>query len=172
MTAEHNTTSGANAGGSAAFTRLLGWGLLALAAALAVNSILGPFAAGVVEYPVSETLGNQTIGLDAASLLVVAPILCALGLLALRGHTATPVLSLGPAGYVAYMFVQYVAGPDHRVSPPVLGLQLGLFAGGWLLAGLAWRIDAAESSTRPAGSDLARWHAWAALGLGGFVLTR
>jgi hypothetical protein len=152
---------------------VLGWGLLALAAALATNSILGPFLADLIDYPVSESMRNQTVGLDAASLLVVAPIIVVVGILVLRNHRGAPVLALGPAGYVAYMFVQYVAGPDRLTYPPVLMLQLGLFAGGWLLAGLAWRLDGERSAdTRPGGSDLAPWHGWVALALGAFVLVR
>jgi hypothetical protein len=152
---------------------VLGWGLLALAAALATNSVLGPFLADVIDYPVSETMRNQTIGLDAASLFVVAPIGIVVGVLALRSHPAAPVLALGPAGYVAYMFVQYVAGPDHLSYPPVLVLQLGLFAGGWLLAGRGWWIDGQRSAEAGVdGADLAPWHGWVALALGAFVLVR
>lgn len=151
-------------------TQLLGWGLLALSIALAVNSVLGPLAADVIDYPVSSTMRNQTIGLDAASLFVVAPLTASVAVLALRGHAAAPVLALGPTGYVAYMFVQYIAGPDHLSYPPVLTLQLALFTGGWLLAGLAWRVDRARpDAARP---DLAPWHRLVALGLGGFVLLR
>ena len=45
----------------------LGAGLIALGAGLAVNSLHGPFVFGIVDYPLSETLRNQTIGLDAVS---------------------------------------------------------------------------------------------------------
>ncbi len=152
---------------------VLGCGLVALAIALAVNSILGPLLADAIDYPVSETMRNQTIGLDAASLFVVAPTTAAIGILALRNHAAAPTLALGPTGYMAYMFVQYVAGPDHLNYPPVLVLQLGIFIGGWLLAGLAWRIEQRQSLRGLArGRDLAEWHGWVALGLGAFVLAR
>ena len=151
----------------------LGWGLLAVAIALVLNSILGPLLTETIDYPVSETMRNQTIGLDAASLFVVAPITAAVGILALRNHPAAPTLALGPAGYVAYMFVQYIAGPDHLSYPRVLVLQLGLFVGGWLLAGLAWRIEQSRSLVGLAeGHDLAKRHGWVALGLGAFVLAR
>ena len=159
-------------------SRILGWGLLALAAALAANSIVGPFVADMVDYPVSDTMLNQTIGLDAASLLVVAPIIAMIGVLALRQHSAAPVLALGPTGYVAYMFVQYVVGPDHLSYPPVLMLQLGLFAAGWMLAGLAWRLDTdTEQAIAPSGEPSRRWplapgHAWVSLTMGAFVLLR
>jgi hypothetical protein len=46
--------------------------LAALAVGLAVNSILGPLGLGVVTYPFSATLVNQTVGLEAVSLLVVS----------------------------------------------------------------------------------------------------
>lgn len=151
----------------------LGWGLLAVAAALAFNSILGPLLTDTIDYPVSETMRNQTIGLDAASLFVVAPITAAVGVLALRNHPAAPTLALGPAGYVAYMFVQYIAGPDHLSYPPVLVLQLGLFIGGWLLAGVAWRVERSRSLRALAeGPGLTKRHSWVALGLGAFVLAR
>ncbi|MEM7326716.1 MAG: hypothetical protein AAF531_26760, partial [Actinomycetota bacterium] len=151
----------------------LGWGLVALAVALAANSILGPLLADTIDYPVSDTMRNQTIGLDAASLFVVAPITAAVGILALRGHPAAPTLALGPAGCVAYLFVQYVAGPDHLNYPPVLVLQLGLFIGGWLLAGVAWRIERRRSGRRPVREhDLAAPHGWVAFGLGAFVFAR
>lgn len=152
--------------------RLLGLGLLGLAAGLVANSIVGPLVADLVDYPVSETMRNQTIGLDAASLVVVAPLAAIVGLMALRGRPAAAVLALGPAGYVAYMFVQYVAGPDHLTYPSVLLLQLGLFIGGWLLAGLAWRLDAERQLGRRPETGLGPGHGWVAIGLGAFVLAR
>ena len=47
--------------------------LVALAVGFVVNSPLRPLGTDVVTYPFSETLVNQTIGLEAVSLLVVAP---------------------------------------------------------------------------------------------------
>src|SRR3954447_18567135 len=66
--------------------KLLGVALVALAAGLAVVALLGPLTGGPIEYHVGETLRNQTIGLDAASLFVVAPLALAAAVLALRGH--------------------------------------------------------------------------------------
>jgi hypothetical protein len=68
----------------------LGAGLIALGAGLAVNSVLGPLAFGIVDYPLSETLRNQTLGVEAVSLLVVAPLSVVIGVLARRGHRAAP----------------------------------------------------------------------------------
>ncbi len=147
--------------------RWLGPGLIALGIGLAVNSFVGPFVADWVDYPVSETMRNQTIGLDAATLLAVAPIAIVVGVLTMRGHRAGPVLALGPTSFGAYMLVQYIAGPDHLTYPRVLLLQLVLFAASWLLAGVAW------NAARRSGDDrLGRWHGWVALAMGGFVLLR
>jgi hypothetical protein len=48
--------------------RAIGWGLLALAAGLAANSLLGPLVFGVVHYRYGPSMTNQGIGLDAAVL--------------------------------------------------------------------------------------------------------
>ena len=117
----------------------LGFGLVALGAALAANSLLGPLAFDAIDYPVSETMRNQTIGLDAANLAVVAPLCMAIGWLAIRGHRLAPLAALGPTAYAAYMAVQYVAGPDHLQYVRALPLQLALFVLGWMLAAEAWR---------------------------------
>ncbi len=116
----------------------LGIGLLMLAVALAVNSVFGPLLVDAIDYPVSETMRNQTIGLDAANLLVVAPLSALVGWLALRGNRWAPLLALGPTTYSAYMFVQYIAGPDHTSYLRALPLQLAAFVLGWTLAVLAW----------------------------------
>lgn len=164
-------TKAVPASGEVADSRLrwLGRGLAALAVGLAFNSVLGPFVADRLDYPVSETMRNQTIGLDAAGLVLVAPITLLIAILALRGHRAAPVLALGPTSYVAYMFVQYIAGPDHLDYPRVMILQLGLFIGGWLLAALAWSI---ARSRQPGSPLLSPRHGYVSLALGFFVLLR
>ena len=53
--------------------RWLAGGLVALAAGLAANSLLGPLVAGGITYSLSEPVMNQTLGLEAISLLVVTP---------------------------------------------------------------------------------------------------
>jgi hypothetical protein len=98
---------------SDAANRWLGYGLIALGAGVALLALLGPLGFAVIDYRVSETLRNQTIGLDAVTLVLIAPIAMAVGVLALRRHPAAPVLALGPAAYSAYMLVQYVLGPDY-----------------------------------------------------------
>lgn len=119
--------------------RTLGVGLLVLAVALAANSALGPLMLDVIDYPVSDTMRNQTIGLDAANLLVVAPLCGLVGWLALHRNRWAPLLALGPTTYAAYMSVQYIAGPDHTTYVRVLPLQLLAFVLGWMLAVAAWQ---------------------------------
>ncbi len=125
----------------------LALGLFALGVGLAAVALVGPLLAGVIEYRVGETLRNQTIGLDAVSLFVVAPLCAVAGVLALRGHVAGPVLALGIGPYTTYMVLQYILGPDYAHVPGdnerLFPLLLVLFATGWLVALSAWtRIDA------------------------------
>jgi hypothetical protein len=127
----------------------LGLGLLALAAGLAVNSVLGPLAVEAFDFPITETLRNQMIGLDAASLLVVAPLAALAAVLVLRGRVLGPALALGIGAYIAYMFVQYALGPEYEELPgdsqKLFPLYLVLFALGWIVALAAWsRIDSSR----------------------------
>lgn len=118
---------------------VFGAGLLALGAGLALNTLLGPLVVNAVDYPFSETVYNETLGLEAVSLLLVAPLAVIAGLLALRGHPAATVVALGPAGYAAYMLVQYVVGPQYPTYQPVILLHLALFILSWALLVAAWR---------------------------------
>ncbi|MDD9205726.1 hypothetical protein PU560_04495 [Georgenia sp. 10Sc9-8] len=63
-------------------------------------------------YPFTETVLNETLGLEAVTLVLVAPLAVVTGAMTLRGHRAGPLLALGPAAYAAYMLVQYVVGPQ------------------------------------------------------------
>jgi hypothetical protein len=130
----------------------LGCGLIALGFGLAVVSLLGPFVTGAVDYHVTETLRNQTIGLDAVSLLLVAPLSVAAGALVLRGHVAGPAIALGVGAYTAYMLVQYVIGPDYVGLPGnnerVFPLFLLLFAAGWIVGLAAWSAADVLPSSR------------------------
>lgn len=80
---------------------------------LALNSLLGPLVLNVIHYRVTHILMSQTIGLDAVSLVVVAPLALAAGVLTFRGHQAGPALGLAVGSYTTYMFVQYVVGPEY-----------------------------------------------------------
>lgn len=131
--------------------RWLAAGLAALAAGLAANTVLGPLVTGVVTYPISESLLNQTLGLEAVSLLVVAPLSVLAAVLVFRGHSLGPVLALPPTGYTAYMFAQYVVGPGYQSYPAVVLFHLGMFVLGWLLLAAAWgriRADSLPATSR------------------------
>ena len=88
-------------------------GLVAVSVGLAAVALLGPLVFELIDYRVSETLRNQTIGLDAVSLLFVAPLALIAAVLVLRRHIAGPALALGIGAYTSYMFVQYILGPDY-----------------------------------------------------------
>jgi hypothetical protein len=148
--------------------RWLAIGVLALGLGLAVNSLLGPFVADVIDYPLSETLINQTIGLDAYSLLIATPLATIAALLALRGHPAAPAVIVGLSGYAAYMLVQYLVGPAWREIPGVLSLQLALLVlAGWLGLG-GW--TALRGQALPERQD--RRSAFILLGFAAFVVLR
>jgi membrane protease YdiL (CAAX protease family) len=112
--------------------------MLALGTGLAANTALGPLFAGAVTYPFTETVYNETLGLEAISLVLISPLAIVAGILALRGHRAGSLLALGPAGYAAYMLVQYVVGPQYATYQPSIALHLGLFALSGALLLRAW----------------------------------
>ena len=66
--------------------RLLGVGLLLLAATVATVALLGPLVFDVLRYRISTTSLNQIIGADAAALTVVVPVTVAVAVLAIRGR--------------------------------------------------------------------------------------
>jgi hypothetical protein len=122
--------------------RWLAAGAFVLGAGLVLNSLLGPLIGDVIRYRFSESLINQGIGLDAASLFLVAPLSFVAGALLLRGHPAGSVLAMGPAIYTAYMSVQYTIGPDYHALPGnnerFFPFHLALFVLALLVAIRAW----------------------------------
>jgi hypothetical protein len=115
-------------------------GLFALAAALIVNTLLGPLGTQTIQYPISGTLLNQTIGVEAVTVGLVVPLTLTAGVLAARGHRAAPLLGFGPAAYTAYMFVQYVLGPEYvdytstiLFHTVVFTLAAGLTISAWVM---------------------------------------
>ncbi len=132
-------------------------GLFALAAGLAVVSLLGPLVTGVIDYHVGESFRNQTIGLDAVSLMVVAPLSILAALLVLRGHVAGAALALGVGAYTAYMMTQYTLGPEYERLPGnnelLFPLYLVLFSLGWVVAFAAWNATDVGRLPRDPGRD-------------------
>lgn len=152
-------------------SRVFGGALLTLAALLVLNSVLGPLLTGVVDYPISESMTNQLLGLEVVTLLLVVPWTVAAGVLALREDPRAPLLALGPTTYTAYMFVQYVVGPEYAAASWTVLLHVGLVALSGGLALAAW--SRAAAGPVPETSD--RWRRWgglALLGLAVFVLSR
>ncbi|MDP3712010.1 MAG: hypothetical protein Q8R60_05945 [Mycobacteriales bacterium] len=136
-----------------------------------MNAVLGPLLTGLVSYPFSETLRNQTIGLEAVTLLLVVPLTAVSAALTWRGRQAGPVLALGPATYAAYMMLQYLVGPGYTYYPRVLPLHLGLFVLSAAVALGAWSAVAATAlptTSRP----VDRRHATLLLVLAAFVVSR
>ena len=162
----HRGTSAPSAAG-----RWFGVALAALGLGLAVNSLLGPLVLDAIRYPFSGSLRNQLLGLDAVSLVLVAPLCVLAGILALRRHPAAPVLALGPATYTAYMFVQYLVGPQYLNSPRILPLHLGLFILGVVVTATAWSavVPAQLPAMTPRRS---RRRGVIALALAAFVVSR
>lgn len=131
---------------------LLSAALIAIGLGLAAVAVLGPFVTGMVEYRVTETLRNQTIGLDAVSLFIVAPMCLVGALLVLRGHVAGAAMALGIGSYTAYMFVQYILGPEYARlagnNERTFPLDLALFAAGWMVALAGWNAFDVEAVPR------------------------
>jgi hypothetical protein len=115
--------------------------LLVLAGVLLLNSILGPLVLNVVSYPITDSMENQLIGLELVTALLVAPWATLAGLAALRDRPAAPLLGFAPAAYAAYMFVQYVLGPEYAQYSITALSQLGIFvlATGLMIA--SWSLS-------------------------------
>lgn len=151
--------------------RWLGGALVLLALALAANSLLGPLVAGVVTYPFSRTLFLQTVGLEAVSLVLVAPWAFIAGMLHLRGDDRAPLLAVPPSAYTAYMFVQYVVGPQYTTYAPSVGFHLGIFVLSEVTLVAAW-MRVRRTRLPPITARRRRVLGGALVGLAAFVALR
>jgi hypothetical protein len=140
---------------------------MALGAGLVANTLLGPLFLGVVTYPFTETVYNETLGLEVVSLVLIATLALLAGILTLRGRHAGAVLALGPAAYAAYMFVQYVVGPQYPTYQASIAMHLGLFVLSGAVLLRAW--STLDGRSLPA---VSRGWAVAMLLLAGFVVSR
>lgn len=133
-------------------TRTFRNALLGLAALLLANTVLGPAGLDVVDYPLSASLLNQLLGLELVTVVLVVPALLLAARLAHRGRPEAALVAIGPAGYAAYMFAQYVVGPSSRDTSPAVLLHLVVFALGTAVAVAGWafamRTDWPVSSRR------------------------
>jgi hypothetical protein len=125
--------------------------LLLLAAALLVNSLIGPLALDLVDYPITDTLQNQLIGLEVVTVALVVPWCAYAGIRALRGEPGSALLAFGPVAYTVYMFVQYVLGPEYGEYRAVALFHLGLvtLSGGLTL----WAWSLSRTTILPARSQ-------------------
>jgi hypothetical protein len=114
---------------------------------------------------------NQLLGLEIVTVCLVVPVLVAAGVLAIRGQPLAPLLAIGPCGYAAYMFVQYVVGPEYTTYSFTVLAQTAIttLAGG--LTVWCWTRSAEvafPAMTRAQRHRRAGWLAFLAL----FVLLR
>lgn len=151
--------------------RRFGIAVLVLAIALLANSVAGPLLAGWVTYPIPESLLNQLLGLEVVTLVLVVPVAFVAAVLALRTHPMAPVLAFGPAAYTAYMFVQYVVGPDYTSYSLVVVAHVAITSLAGILTLWSWSL----SVRRPmpvSGIARRRRRALLLALLAGFVLLR
>lgn len=145
----------------------LGVGTIVLAIALAANTVLGPLITGLIEYPFTDTVRNETLGLEAVSLVLIAPLAFLAGVGLLRRRAGAALLALGPAAYASYMLVQYVLGPQYPTYQPSIILHLAMFVLSGTILVRAWGVAGAlHLPTRSRG--------WAVVvfAMAGFVASR
>lgn len=145
--------------------------LLLLATALLVNTGVGPLGLTLVEYPLSETLRNQLIGLELVTLTLVVPWCVVAGLRALRHRPDAALVAFGPTAYTCYMFVQYVLGPEYLEYRAVTLFHVGLVGLSGALTLWAWSLSR-HVSLRVRSRKSEKLYAAVMLGLAGFVVLR
>lgn len=133
-------------------TRWLGIGLVLMGAVVAAVALLGPLVTGIIRYRTSATTLNQITGGDAAALVVVAPICLLVGILALRGHPAAPMLAIAPAVFTVYTYAQLVVGQEYLRLPGNNERFFPLLLAGFVLGGTVavWSWRAAALNALPA----------------------
>ena len=156
--------------------RLLGAGLLALAALIVVYAVLGPLILDVIHFRTSVSGLNQVRGGDLAAMVVVVPVCVAVGMLAWRGHRAAPVLALAPAFFAMYTYSQLILGNEYlrlpgnieRFFPLLLAmfiLAAAVTVRGWALAKPEELPASSRRLSRGSGITLVVIAAFVALGL-------
>lgn len=117
------------------------WISIALGIGVIMAAVLGPLVLDVIQFRMSDAMVNQYVGGEIISLVVVAPMLVASGVLWMRGSSLAPVLGFGPALYTIYTFVTVIIGQEYARYPGnaenAFPLYLALIAGGAALAALA-----------------------------------
>lgn len=131
-------------------TRLAGYALILQGLGLAGAALLGPLVLDVIAFRVSETMENQVVGGDVASLLIAGPLAIVAGGLWLREHRLAPAIAMAPSIYAVYYGISIVVGEQYDRYPgnieKFFPLYLGLILLGWSIAAVAWsRLRVPES---------------------------
>jgi hypothetical protein len=154
-------------------SRLAGFGSIALGAGIAASAILGPLVLKVIRFRTSANIENQFAGGEVMSLVGVAPMAVAAGVLWLRGHRLAPPLALGSALYAVYTYTTAVIGQEYgRYDGNVekfFPLYARLVAGGAAIAAFTWGQLGETGAPLPPGR-LRRMMAGIFLGLGSFFV--
>lgn len=171
QTPSKSTTGASPRSKSAGDLRAFGVWLWVLGGALLLNSAAGPLGWNIVDYPISPTMTNQLIGLEVVTTLLVVPGMALAGALALRGNRLAPLVAFGPTAYTAYMFIQYVLGPEYDAYSLIVVAHLAITATAGALTLAAWTL--AKDAPLPAPTPGARRRQSALLmALAAFVLLR
>lgn len=119
--------------------------LFALAALLVLNTALGPLGWDVITYAISASLLDQTIGLEVVTVGLVVPAAVVAGVLALRDRRVAAFIGFGPATYSAYMFLQYVLGPEYSTYTVVAFFHTAIFGLACGVSGWAWTLASRQA---------------------------
>jgi len=118
---------------------------VALGCSIALCSLLGPLALGLIVYRTSVAAERQIVGADAAGLFVSAPVSIAIGVLLLRGRREVAVLGMAPAVFAAYTYMQLAVGNEFLHRPGNVEKFFPLLVAVFVLAGAvavgAWTVS-------------------------------
>ena len=113
-----------------------------LAIGIFASAVLGPLVLGLIEFHVSRDARDQLVGGELVSLILAGPTAIAAAVLWARGNPLGPMLAFAPALYAAYIYTQYIVGPQYGRYPGnnerFFLLYDALVALGWLTAARAW----------------------------------
>jgi hypothetical protein len=122
--------------------RLGGFACALLAAGIFASAVLGPLLLGTIEFHVSRAARDQLVGGELVSLVLAGPTAVAAAVLWARGNPRGPMLAFAPALYAAYIYTQYIVGPQYERyagnNERFFLLYAALVALGWLTSVRAW----------------------------------